>query len=49
MDVNDLIKGLKTHIDSGADCDDCPFKDDVYCVDNLIEAAIRELEEKKNG
>ena len=49
MDVNDLIKGLKTHIDMRSDCDSCPFKDDVYCFDNLVEAAIRALEEKKNG
>ena len=49
MDVNELIKGLKTHIDMKADCDDCPFKDKVLCVDKLIEATIRALEEKDNG
>ena len=49
MDVNELIKGLKTHIDMKADCDDCPFKDKVLCVDQLIEATIKALEEKDNG
>ena len=49
MDVNELIKGLKTHRDFGADCDNCPFKDDVCCFDKLIEATIKALEEKDNG
>ena len=49
MDVNDLIKGLKIHTTMGTACDDCPFKDDDYCIDNLLEATIKALEEKNNG
>lgn len=48
MDINKLIKGLKTHVDTG-DCGDCPFKDDPYCIDNLVEETIKALEEKNNG
>ena len=49
MNVNDLINGLKTHMDFGADFDNCPYKDDVICFDKLVEATIKALEEKKNG
>lgn len=49
MDINDLIKGLRIHMEIGKDCDGCPFKDDNCCFDNLVEATIKALEEKNNG
>ena len=49
MELNEIIKGLKTHIDMRSDCDSCPFKDDVCCFDKLVEATIKALEEKNNG
>lgn len=48
MNNNDLIKGLKVHLEIGTDCDGCPFKDDILCFDKLVEATIKALEEKKN-
>ena len=49
MDVNDLIKGLKTHINFGTDCDNCPFKDEVNCFTKLVNETTKVLEEKNNG
>ncbi len=47
MDKDTILKALKIHVRSEEFCNVCPLKDEEYCVDKLLEATIKELEEGK--
>lgn len=44
MTREEMIKGLRTHLDHSVNCDNCPLKDIPDCFDKLITDIIHILE-----
>ena len=47
MTNEEIIAGLRTHIDMRADCENCPLDGQPMCFDKLVLAAIDRLERQE--
>ena len=48
MTNEDLINALSIHLDKSLNCDNCPFKDDELCFENLIKEIIYRLQHQRS-
>ena len=47
MTNEEIIAGLRTHIDMRLDCENCPFDGQPMCFDKLVLEAVAKLEQQK--
>ncbi len=47
MTNEEIIAGLRTHIDMRDDCESCPLDGQPMCFDKLVLAAITKLEQQE--
>ncbi len=44
MTKEEIVRGLKIHLDSSVNCDNCPLKDEIDCFKKLTLETIHLLE-----
>ena len=49
MDIKDIVKALRVHLDQNLVCDDCPLKDLPLCFTWLINETISVLERQADN
>lgn len=49
MTKEEIVKGLRIHLDTNVDCDNCPGKNLPICFEMLVMEAIRLLEKKEGN
>ena len=49
MTNEEIIAGLRTHIDMRDDCENCPFNGQPMCFERLVEETIAKLEQQEGG
>ena len=49
MTREEIVKGLRIHLDETVDCDNCPGKDLPICFEMLVMEAIRLLEKEADN